>query len=306
MEDESGLAITVDVRRELLKRESKIGMREVTKACLNAPMLRKWNWLSPDADQDVDHWRSIAAEKIGNVVLINGVPCLRAFEPCYALTTAYGAPQIQVASKRVFATQVHVADKKADGLEVLGEEATFYKSHYFAASDFEGAVAFADTIGWRLLPNQRPNIRIRDESAITDDFDILETVRHARLLLEAMDSRHFQYEVQNNAGKTTEFATKLAQLVADAKVLKDEVLSWQTNRDDVTALRRELTKLAEHALDCSDCGRRRPGSSSPILLAVHHRRGPAWEITGQLKEFIARADQAEVNLDIPMTRSLGR
>lgn len=305
MEDEANLDLEVNVRRELLKRESKIGMREVTKACLNAPMLRNWSWLSSDVEQEVEHWRSVAAEKIGNVVMVRGVPCLRAFEPCYALNKTYGAPQIHAVSKRIYAKQVHKTDSTADGMEILGDGATFAWRHYFAASDFEGAVAFADVIGWKLLPEQKARINILNEAAVTDDFDTLETVRHAHLLLEATEQRHFGWELKNNAGQDTEFAAKLADFVADKPKLKDAVISWQNNKEDVDGLRRELASQTERALDCAESARRRPGSCSPILFAVSQRQGPGWEITGQLEQFLVRSDQADISLDIPLARGPG-
>jgi hypothetical protein len=313
IEDDSGLAIKVDVRRQLLKRETKIGMREVTKACLNAPMLRKWSWLSPHADQDIDHWRSIAAEKIGNIVMINGVPCVRAFEPCYSLTTAYGAPQIQVSSKRVFAKQVHVVDRDADGLETLGNGSRQRHTHYFAASDYEGAEAFAKAIGWRLLPDQKPRILIRNEATVTDDFDTLETVRHAHLLLATMKCQQNKYHVNSYLREDPNglVGTMLTELTAREQALKGAVLSWQDQKRDVDGIRAELVAMTEHALACVlECSlrRKRQGSFFETFLHVppENRDAAAWSINSQLEQFVIRADQAEVSLEIPMTRSLGR
>lgn len=314
MEDDSGLAIKVDVRRQLLKREAKIRMHEVTKACLNAPMLRKWSWLSPNADQDIEHWRSIAAEKIGNIVLIKGLPCLRAFEPCYSLTTAYGAPQIKVGSKRVFAKQVHVVERDADGLEILGNGSRQRHTHYFAASDFEGAEAFAKSIGWRLLPDQKPDIRIRNEAAVIDDFDSLETVRHAHLLLATMKCGQNQYHVNSYLREQpqTLVGPMLTELTARGQALKDAVLSWQDQKGDVDGIRAELVTMTEHALACArECSaqRKRQGVhffNTFLSVPGETRDDASWDITSQLEQFVIRADQAEVSLDIPMTRSLGR
>jgi hypothetical protein len=310
IEDESGYALQLNIKRELLKRETKINMREVTKACLNAPMLRKWNWLSPDVDHEITHWRSIAAEKISNIVLINGVPALRAFEPCYVLNETYGAPQIQVGSKRAYANQVHVVDKASDGLELLGEGSRQRHAHYFAASDYDGAEAFAKEIGWRLLPDQKPRINIRDEAAVTDDFDTLETVRHAHLLLEAVDSREAQYQIDSYTREGTDVAPMLAQLKTGVRTLKGELLSWQNQKSDVNGVRRELVTQMEHALacarECSNQRARQGAGCDPLLIAVSVRGSGRWVIDRQLEHFLVRADQAEVRLDIPMAIGFGR
>lgn len=310
MEDESGYALRVNIKRELLKREQKANMREVTKACLNAPMLRKWNWLSPDADLEIEHWRSIAAEKMANVVLINGVPALRAFEPCYVLNETFGAPQIHVGSKHAYAKQVHVVDKANDGLEILGEGSRQRHAHYFAASDYAGAEAFAKTIGWRLIPDQKPSIRIVNEDAVHDDFDSLETIRHAHLLLATLESGQNQYHLQSYLREGTHVGPVLSQLMDGARTLKDRVVSWQDRKDDVDGVRRELTPLMEHALTCQrECllHRRRKGTSQEAFLAVPpiSKNSAAWDLTRQLEHFIVRSDQAEVSLDIPMARGLG-
>ncbi|MBY3432863.1 hypothetical protein HFN89_01565 [Rhizobium laguerreae] len=297
LEDDSGYALRVNVRRDLLKREAKARMREVTKACLNAPMLRKWNWLSPDADREIENWRSIAAEKIANIILVKGVPSLRAFEPCYVLNTTYGAPQIQIDSKHIYANQVHMVDKQDDGLEILGDDATQLGRHYFAASDYEGAVAFANTIGWRLVPSQKPDIRILKEDAVCDDFDVQETVRHARLLLTAIGTIEFQERTRKNSEVDTNLDSKVADLLSGAKTLKDEVLSWQSRRDEVDGVRRELTRLAEQA---------REYGSIPIVVGRSKFDALSSGLKGQLGQFVLRSDQAEVSLDIPMARGFSR
>ncbi|MCV9964124.1 hypothetical protein OIU34_19770 [Pararhizobium sp. BT-229] len=296
MEDDSGYALRVNVTRDLLKREAKAKMREVTKACLTAPMLRKWGWLSPDADAEIEAWRAIAAEKIANVVMIKGVPAVRAFEPCYVLTTRFGAPQIQVASKHVYARQVHVTDREDDGLEALGDDAAHLRTHYFAASDYDGAVAFARSINWSLGPSERPRIRILDEDAVSDDLDVLETVRHARILLSTTDNIAFHERTRANAGAITDTDPKIEGLLAGARSLKNEIISWQDRKHDVDDVRRELTSLAELARECNY-----------ITIAV----GRSWldalspDLKGQLGQFLVRSDQSAISLDIPMSRSYG-
>jgi hypothetical protein len=297
MEADSDYALKVNIKRDLLKREAKMKMREITKACMTAPMLRKWSWLSPNADQEIDAWRTIAAEKIANIVMIKGVPAIRAFEPCYVLTANFGSPQIKIASKGIFARQVHVIEKHDDGLEMLGKDANQLRTHYFAASDYDGAKAFAASIGWHLGQSQSPGIHIRDEEAICDDFDVLETVRHARLLLTATDNIAFQERTRANVGAAPTADPKVIALLAGAQSLKDEVISWQARKHDVDGVRAEVTALSELASDCDYI---------PIAVGRSKYDALSSDLKGQLAQFSVRSDQAAISLDIPMSRSLKR
>lgn len=286
----------VNVRRELLKKEQKAGMREVAKACMKAPMLRKWSWLSADVDEQIAKWREIAAEKIANIVIIDGVPSIRCFEPGYVLTNKYGAAQIQVSTKHVYQYQVHRSEKLDNGLELLGPGAGEYGTHYFSATQYEDAVAFARLIGWELVPSTRPLIRVLDEQHIvSDDFHALETVRHARMLLSAADRITLQEDKRAKAGEEPIPDPLAGEFVAGSEALMHEVLAWQEQRDDVERVREKVATLGELAGRCQ-------------FTSIFHGRAKANPVSDefkkQLEQFIARDDEAEVSLDIPLHRPM--
>jgi hypothetical protein len=279
MEDDSGYALKVDVRRNPLNREVKRGMREVTKACLSAPMLRNWSWLSPAAEAEVEAWRAIAAEKIANLVMIRGVPALRSFEPCLVLTKRFGIAQVQAASKHVYARQVHISETDRDGMPMLGPDAFTLRNHYFAADDYDGAVAFAREIGWTdIRPGDSP-IRVRIADKVTDDYEDRETLRHAQMALAA-------------AAKAPKASVRHA-----ASVLADEVRDIQKSGRDLSSVRRELSTLSG-LIECLE--------HIPALSRADGNINVTADLKAQLRQGIARSDRADVTLEIPMTAGFGR
>ncbi|MCZ7862453.1 hypothetical protein O9X98_13855 [Agrobacterium salinitolerans] len=291
LEVNSGYAVRVNVRRELLKREQKTGMREVTKACLKAPILKSWRWLSPDADEQIARWREIAAEKMANIILVDGVPVIRCHEPSYVVTTNFGDPQIKVASKQVYQHHVDKREKLGSGLDVLGPTSGQYGNHYFSATQYEDAVAFATSIGWKLLPGTAPSIRVFDESVVTDDFLALETVRHARMLLTAGEM--FAFDVRSDGQEPT--SDPLAgEFIERADTLMRDLLAWQEHRDDVEQVRATVASFSEFV------GR---SQFAPVAHGRSKLPRVSIEFRKQLEEFTVRDEQAEVRLDIPAYRT---
>lgn len=290
IEYDSDYAAKVNVRRDLLKREQKAGLREVTKAFMKAPMLKKWSWLSPDADEQIAKWREIAAEKMANIIIVDGVPAIRCHEPCYVVTKKYGAPQIQVSSKQIYQYQVHKREKLGSGLDLLGPGAGEYLTHYFSATEYEDAVAFANAIGWKLLPGTAPSIRVFDESVVSGDFLALETVRHARMLLTAGELFALQERHRVNGGQEPGSDPLAGEFIAGANTLFQELLAWQEHRDDVEQVRARVASLSEFV------GRSQFG---PVVQGRSKLQPVSADFRKQLEEFAVRDEQAEVRLDIP-------
>jgi hypothetical protein len=193
--------------------------------------------LSPDIDETVAKWRAITAEVMDNVVIIGGRPYLRCFEPCFRVEDlGEGKASIHEASTGIYAREAHRASY-FDGLEIMGPTALACGSHYFSASDPDGPAAFAEQMGWRLDGKVYP-IDVFDADYEQTDFLEMETVRHARMLLDWAETLLAVSKIKAPNPKTP----VLEGLAFD---LRSAVLDWQAKKAGYASVANAFHTLRE-------------------------------------------------------------
>jgi hypothetical protein len=171
-------------RANVSLKNRKEGYNENALICLRAPLLRNWRWLSADTDERVEEWREIAREFMGNFIIVEGRPYLRCFEPCYVLERSpTDAARIKQSSTHIYAKEVHRKSTFHSGLEIMGEDALHPGKHFFSATDLAGAESLADEMRWEITAKCAA-IEVFDPEFAQTDFMEMETVRHARMLLQ--------------------------------------------------------------------------------------------------------------------------
>lgn len=283
--------------RKRLLREAQAGYTEVGKACLTAPTLRKWRWLASDVDHQLELWREIAREKLANVVLVDGMPHVRCFEPCYVLTQkGRRSATVGQTSRRAFQREIHRHDHSNDGLELMWKGALELGSHYFSALDIEGMKAFAQELGWAVVSATPGHIKVLDESAVSTDFFDIETVRHARILMEC--GEHIVRYLDDQAISRDDDSLRALENSYRLAIgnLHREVISWQDKRDGVEALFEPISALESLILEWGprDQNKTQRNPNDDEILEYVNVDG----VKSQIAAYRLREEQATVHLDV--------
>lgn len=272
-----------NMKRDVSRRERSNGIGSEGKACLKAPTLKNWRWLGPDVDGQVAEWKGIVAEVLENVVLVDGVLHLRCFEPCLVLDVENGTPKSEIRSRGVYQRQVHKRDYDNQGLIVMGKAAKHPLSHYFSAADEAGLEDMRAALGWKIAKSRR-FMSVHDHSRVSSDYFEMETVRHARMLLEF--GQQYAYVLARR-----DQADLAAPFHASADDLRTVLLDWQEGNAVAADIGTATDSLSELIADAPpvERGFDRFGCD-PIFT---QRR---------IQHFRLREDMAEVSLTLPSLR----
>lgn len=224
--------------RVLERRDRKIGHTGDGIICIKAPILKNWLWLSPDTQETIMKWRTITADLLDNVVVIGGRPYLRCFEPGFRVEDlGDGQASIHEACTGIYAREVHRSSYFDNGLEIMGPTALACGSHYFSATDPDGPAALAEQMGWRLRGKVYP-IDVFDADYEHTDFLGMETVRHARMLLDWA-------EMAITVSRVKAPDPELPVLEDLASELQSSILDWQVEKAGYTELAKAFHTLRE-------------------------------------------------------------
>ncbi|MCV9964123.1 hypothetical protein OIU34_19765 [Pararhizobium sp. BT-229] len=257
-----------NIDRVLEWRDRKNGYNQHGIICVKAPMFRNWRWLSPDTDERIGEWRGIATELMHNVVIVGDRPYVRCFEPCYRLEyLGEGQASLHEATTGVYAKEAHRADRFDDGLEIMGPSALAYGSHYFSATDPDGPGALADQMGWRLCGKVHP-VEVHDVDAAQTDFLEMETVRHARMMLDWA-------ERSIAVSKVKAPDPEMPVMESLARELRSTILDWQEKKAGYVPVSTAFHRLRE-------------SSFSPATADTRPKL--------QLEAFVSREDASPVRI----------
>jgi hypothetical protein len=186
LKKENPFANVENSRRDLSATERNKGYDAPSITCLKAPLFRNWRWVASDTAERIEGWRGIAREFMGNFAIVDGCSYVRCFEPCYVLERVRDSARanIRQATTHVYAKEVHRRTTYGGGLEVMGDDALQSGTHFFSATDPQGALALADQLEWDIM-SMEPAIEVHDPDAAQTDFLEMETARHAMMLMSA-------------------------------------------------------------------------------------------------------------------------
>lgn len=226
-----------NLTRAVTRREMGRGIEgQTAKACLSVALMKKQRWHSPDVESDVDRWRSLTAEMLSNVVMIDGKVHVRCFEPCLVLETNMGKVATAIASRGVYQSQVHKKEYRLDGLLVMGENGGHCLSHYFGPNELGKLGDMAKSIGWKT--KFRGMIDAKDESQMSADYFEMETVRTARMLHEfgASYGYYAQRYGQEELG---------ASFLSASEEVKSRLIEWQDGECSAMSVEAAAAPLIE-------------------------------------------------------------
>lgn len=273
------------------KRPSKFdylfGVNKIGKACLVAPELRNWKWLSSETDHEVSLWRDIVSETLDNAIVVDGMLHMRCFEPRFHLGASFGKPFVEVSTGSLYQRQVHKREFRDDGLLLMGADAMDKPfSHYFSPTDADGPGPLATALEWK-PSRMKGYIDCMGETDI-DDYFHLETVRHARMLLDFSIKYVWYATWYTSDGKVAERAESQAvsdQFGVAIDRLRNALLSWQDDERQIHAVSMAVEPISELILAVAPIPR---GTQGPNPSDMQRR----------IAQFRLREELADVNIDI--------
>jgi hypothetical protein len=283
----SGPAQIENTERTVLKRESKFGFDSRSVALLKAQHLRRWPWLGTETDDEVADWRERTAAVFDRIILVDGHAYTHSYEPCYRLVSS-GASHARRGPAELVPHDMSVYGKALKGrqtdantgLETLGYLGLVLGDQYFAANDMDGIAEFAEASGWGLKPSGQ-TIVVHNDAELSGDFTELETVRHARLVLDGArvtvslvkGQNRMQYQYEGRA------VDKLA-MERKMESLRKAIVTWQDERSGTDRLVAPFEDLFAEIVQWQDG---RPKRN-------------AFDLQDQIKAFRVREDLADVNV----------
>lgn len=283
----SGPAQIENTERSVLKRELKDGFDTRAVALMKAPHFKRWQWLGKEADAEIADWRERTAAMFDKIILVDGCPHLLAYEPCYRLAnarTSYvhrSSAELVPHDMAVYGRSLKGLQTEANtGLETLGHLGLLLGDQYFAANNMEGIAEFAEVSGWGLVHTGQ-TIVVHNDAEPSGDFMELETVRHARLVLDGArvmvgqvkGQNHLQYQYHGRQ------VDKLA-MQRKMECLRTAIVSWQSERNGTDGLVAPFEDLW----------------SEIVQWDVGRPKRNAFELEDQVKAFRVREDLAAVNV----------
>jgi hypothetical protein len=273
-----------NTERKPLKREVHTGLSPLAVSGMKAPILKNWQWLGPDTEPEVAAWRDRISAMLANIALVDGVPHVRTFEPCYQVshTPRAGSGRgviVSVENSRFYAKEVdRTRVDPRSGLEILGKNALMIGTHNFGPTEFQDLRRFCVESGWGSDDNPRYDIITHDPDAVGLNYLEMETVRHARILHDHA-GRMLQNAVKRDdvdvyRGQQVDMRMVLAQLEA----LRVAIITWQSERNGTHRLAAPFEDLLAHVLHLEDS----------------QFTKPSFDISDQMKSFNVREDMAPV------------
>jgi hypothetical protein len=249
-----------NTNRKPLKRELLDGLETVAVSCMKAPLLKNWQRLGADVSEEVKRWHDLIAEVLANIVLVDGAPYVRTFEPCYRVEhpTAFGGRFATGAS--ISANNAHDYAKEPDrlvinpetGFERLGELALVLGFQNFAATDLNDAIRFCQESGWHFNGNQKHEIIVHDSTAIGIDYLEMETARHARMLHQRAEWMIKEVRKREGTDVYCGEPVDVAVMRTQIDAVRSSLLLWQTDRTRIHDLAAPFEDLLEHSLHWED------------------------------------------------------
>jgi hypothetical protein len=279
----SGPAQIENTERPVLKREARDGFESRSVALMKAPHLKRWQWLGTDTDAEVADWREHTAAMFDKIILVDGCPYMLSYEPCYRLSNGGLSRAAELGPNDISLYGSALKGRPTDGntgLETLGFLGLSLGDQYFAPNDMDGIAEFAEASGWG-LKHTGQTIVVHNGAEPSGDFMELETVRHARLVLDGArvmigqvkGQNHLQYQYQGRQ------VDKLA-MQRKMECLRKAIVAWQGERSGTEGLVAPFEDLWTAIVQWEDG---RPKRN-------------AFELQDQVKAFRVREDLAAVNV----------
>lgn len=283
---ESNYRAVENLERAPQQKELRSGHSKRSVACLKAPTLKNWKWLSPDTDAEVAAWRDRISELLSTVILIDGTPYVRTAEPRIELelTSQRDLALAFVRTKPLYTRQVHINEYELSGLVRMADNALELRRHYFGLSELDKAMAVADDLGRRFGTDLR-DIEIDDHDALTVDHAEMETGRHARIALDRAFKMLMIHSGQSErAGRPprAEYATMEASIMAQ----RQAIVEWQGAVGDIDAVSRAYADLKQEI------------RAFPIA-ENEDRNAPGFDLLDQFETFETRLDSEPVRFSHP-------
>lgn len=249
--------------RKPLKRELKDGLDSLSVSCMKAPILKNWQWLGPDVQAEVAAWRESVTAVLARIILVDGVPYTRSFEPCYSIMHGdvlvrrhRGPGSINAATTAVYSQEPdRISCDPATGLADMKREATLLGTQFFAATDLSEAVRFSQESGWGDDGELKNEIIVHDEAAISTDFLEMETVRHSRMLHDRAGKMVHALRHSDGVDFYCDQPVDAASMRSQIEAMRTALLSWQIERDGTDGLSTPFEDLLEHVLHWGDAQR---------------------------------------------------
>jgi hypothetical protein len=283
----SGPAQIENTDRKVLKREATLGFDSRAVALLKAQNLRRWQWLGTETDAEVADWRERTAAVFDRIILVDGHAYTHSYEPCYRLVNAgatralRGPASLVPQDRSVYGNSLKGRQTDGNtGLETLGYLGLVLGDQYFAANDMDGIAEFAEASGWGLKQSGQ-TIVVHDDADTSGDFTELETVRHARLVLDGARVLVSQVKGQNPTQYHFE-GRAVDKLAMEQKMerLRCAIVTWQDERNDTDGLTAPFEDLYAEIVQWQDG---RPKRNM-------------FDLQDQIKAFRIREDLSDVNV----------
>lgn len=270
--------------RRPLKRELEGGLDTLEVSCIKAPILKNWQWLGPDVQQEVAEWRDRISAVLANIILVDGIPHMRTFEPCHrvrhAATFSGRVGDVEADTSSVYAAEPdRTSFDPKTGLDNFGRNALMIGTHYFAATELHEAIRFAEESGWG-VGNRRHEIEVHEESAVSFDYFEMEAVRHARMLHDRggkmIASIRQEGGIDTYCGRPVDTETMRSRVEA----MRTALVAWQSDRKGTDDLSAPFEALLEDVLNW---GKAQPTKST-------------FDLEDQMNSFKLREDMAVIKL----------
>lgn len=245
-----------NTERRPLKREIKDGLDSLSVSCMKAPILKNWQWLGPDVQAEVAMWKESVEAVLARIILVDGVPYTRSFEPCYTITHAdvlvrrhRGLGSISASTAAVYSQEPdRTSVDPATGLADMRREATLLGTQFFSATDLSEAERFSRESGWGDDGERKSEIIVHDEAAVSTDFLEMETVRHARMLHDRAGKMIRALRHSEGADFYCDQPVDAAGMRSQIESMRSALLSWQKERNGTDDLSAPFEGLLEHIL----------------------------------------------------------
>ncbi len=248
--------------RKPLKREVQDGLDSLSVSCMKAPMLKNWQWLGPDAQGEVTAWRESVGAILARIILVDGVPYTRAFEPGYsvihadALGRRRGSGSISAATTAVYSEEPDRATFDPEtGFSNMRREALLLGTQFFAATDYSEAVRFCHESGWGDDCELKNEIIVHDEAAIGTDFLEMETVRHARILHDRAEKMIKTLRHSDGVDFYCDQPVASATMRSHMEAMRTAILNWQIERNGTEGLTAPFEDLLAQVLHWGEAQR---------------------------------------------------
>lgn len=233
------------------KRELSQGLDPFSSSCMRAPLLRNWRWLGPDAESELADWKAKTQAVLSNIVIVDGNPHVRCFEPCYevvhpARSNFRKEASVYPGRARAYSRFVDCAVTDPEtGLAAMGAYEGWSDRHFFPAHDKGDILRFVSDMGWNRqpIPNGRIDVLATEPPFL--DYAEMEAVRFGKLLLQSAMQKEESFS-RKDGGPWYGEAVNVDELSGQIGALRSALLDWQDGKRGAEIIAAPFEALLEH------------------------------------------------------------